>query len=121
MHSFLAKYPTTYAGSEIFLQMPSDLHMQSSTWSQYKHHNTAKFLVAITYVFPVLVGSISDIELTRVSGYLTKLSDKPGISIMADRGFTLRDVLNKLNIQLNLPLFMEGRRQLPAEEVLVGR
>lgn len=31
-----------------FLVTPSDLHMQSSTCSQYKHHNTAKFLVACT-------------------------------------------------------------------------
>ena len=72
-HSFHTKYPTTYAiidGSEIFLQTPSDLHMQSSTWSQYKNHNMAKFLIACTPngairdVSPVFVGSISDVELT---------------------------------------------------------
>ena len=42
---------TTYAiidGSEVFIETPSDLQMQSSTWSQYKHHNTAKFLVGCT-------------------------------------------------------------------------
>ena len=64
-HSFWSKYPKTYAiidGSEIFLQTPSDLHMQSSTWSQYKHHNTARFLIgctpngAICYVSSVFVG-----------------------------------------------------------------
>ena len=36
------KYSKTYAiidGSEIFIETSSDLHMQSSTWSQYKHHN----------------------------------------------------------------------------------
>ena len=129
-HAFQTKYPKTYAiidGTEIFLQTPSDLHMQSSTWSQYKHHNTAKFLIActpngaISYVSPVFVGSISDVELTRVSGFLTKLEDKPGISIMADRGFTIRDMLKQLNIELNLPPFMEGRQQLPAEDVRVGR
>ena len=123
-HSFREKYPNTYAiidGSEIFIQTPSDLHMQSSTWSQYKHHNTAKFLVActpngaISYISPVFVGSISDIELTRTSGFLTTLEGKPGISIMADRGFTIRDMLKELNIELNLPPFMEGRRQLPPE------
>ena len=49
----------------------TDLQMQSSTWSQYKHHNTAKFLVACTpngaicYISPVYVGSISDVELTH--------------------------------------------------------
>ena len=50
---FREKFPTTYAtidGSEVFqLETPSDLHFQSSTWSQYKHHhNTVKFLVACT-------------------------------------------------------------------------
>ncbi len=40
---------------------------------------------------------------------------------MADRAFTIRDMLKELNIELNLPPFMEGRQQLPAEEVRVGR
>ena len=101
--------------------------MQSSTWSAYKHHNTVKFLVsctpngAISFISPLYVGSISDVELTRVSGFLTKLEDKPGISIMADRGFTIEDMLSALNIELNVPPFMKGRQQLPAEEVLQGR
>ena len=65
--TFKVKFPNTYAiidGSEIFIETPSDLHMQSSTWSQYKHHNTTKFLVAFTpngairYVSPLYVGSI---------------------------------------------------------------
>ena len=129
-HSFRKRFPTTYAiidGSEIFIQTPSDLHAQSSTWSQYKHHNTAKFLVActpigaISYISPVFVGSISDVELTRISGFLTTLEDKPGISIMADRGFTIRDMLKELNIELNLPPFMEGKQQLHADQVQEGR
>jgi len=128
-HGFRTHYPNTFAiidASEVFVETPSDLFMQSSTWSQYKHHNTAKFLIActpngaISYVSPVFVGSISDVELTRVSGFLTKLEDEPGISIMADRGFTIRDMLKQLNIELNLPPFMEGRQQLPAEDVRVG-
>ena len=49
------------------------------------------------------------------------LQDKPGISIIADRGFTIKDKLKELNIELNLPSFMEGRKQLPAEEVQEGR
>ena len=47
--AFREKFSTTYAtidGSEVFIEAPSHLHMQSSTWSQYKHHNTAKFIVA---------------------------------------------------------------------------
>ena len=49
--SFRERCPSTFAiidASEIFIETPSDLHMQSSTWSSYKHHNTAKFLIACT-------------------------------------------------------------------------
>ena len=89
---FREKFPTTYAiidGSEVFIETPSDLAMQSSTWSQYKHHNTVKLLVACTpngaicFVSPVYVGSISDVELTKICGFLDALKDKPGVSIMA--------------------------------------
>ena len=128
-HSFRRSYPDTYAiidGSEVFLETPSDLYLQSSTWSQYKHHNTAKVLVActpngaISFISPVYVGSISDVQLTSCSGFLETLKDKPGISIMADRGFTFKDMLKELNIELNLPPFMEGRSQLPALQVQKG-
>ena len=121
--AFKEGYSSTFAivdASEIFLETPSDLRLQS-TWSSYKHHNTAELLVCctpngvISFVSPLYVGGISDVELTRVSGLLDKLADKPGVSVMADRGFTIRDQLDPLNIKLNIPLFMEGRRQLPAE------
>ena len=128
--AFREKYPSTYCiidGSEIFMETPSDLHMQSSTWSNYKHHNTVKFLIGctpngcISFISPLYVGSISDVELTRVSGLLTHLEDKPGISVMADRGFTIKDILNDIGVKLNVPPFMEGRKQLPPEEISEGR
>ena len=127
--SFKGKCETTFAiidGSEIFMETPSDLFMQSSTWSEYKHHNTTKFLIACTpngsicFISQLYVGSISDIELTKQSGFLTKLEDKPGISIMADRGFTIKDILMQLNIHLNIPPFLEGRQQLSEGEVTKG-
>ena len=40
---------------------------------------------------------------------------------MADRGFTIKESLSRLNIELNLPPFMEGRGQLPPEEMQQGR
>ena len=128
--AFRERFPSTYAiidGSEIFLDTPTDLFMQSSTWSSYKHHNTAKFLIActpngcISYISPLYVGSISDVELTRVSGFLIRLEDKPGISIMADRGFTVKDLLQEIGAELNIPPFMEDRQQLSAKDVQEGR
>ena len=52
--------------SEVFIETPRDLELQCATWSEYKHHNTIKFLVevapnsAITYVSPFYTGRISD-------------------------------------------------------------
>ena len=72
--AFQERYQTTYCitdGSEIFIETPSDLFMQSSIWS---NHKTGKFLIgctpngAISFISQLYVGSISDIELTRVSG-----------------------------------------------------
>ena len=60
----------------------STMHVQSSTWSNYvrmyKHHSTAKSLIActpnggISYVSSLYAGSTSDVELTRLSGFLGK-------------------------------------------------
>lgn len=56
-----------------------------------------------------------------MSGFIQKLEGKSGISIMADRGFTVKDQLQEIGVDLNIPPFLEGRKQLPAEEVKKGR
>ena len=100
--------------------------MQSSTWSNYKHHNTAKVLIGctpngvVTFVSKLYVGSISDVELTSISGYLSTLDGEDGVSVMADRGFTIRDLLKEKNISLNIPPFLEGRKQLSAQDIKDG-
>ena len=40
---------------------------------------------------------------------------------MADQGFTIRDQLKTVGADLNIKLFLEGRAQLSADEVLEGR
>lgn len=116
-NAFREKYPTTVAiidASEVFIETPSDLMLQSTSWSSYKHHNTLKFLVActpngsISYISPAYLGSISDPALTKDCGFLTKLDGMAGMSIMADRGFTIKESLEKYKIELNLPPFMDS-------------
>ena len=128
--AFKEKYPKTYIiidASEIFIETPTDLEIQSSTWSNYKHNITAKFLIgctpngAVSFVSQLYVGSVSDVKLTVESGLINKLQGKPNISVMADRGFTIYDQLKVINVVLNIPPFMEGSGQLPAAEVLEGR
>ena len=72
------RYPTTVAiidASEIFVETPSDLALQSTSWSSYKHHKTLKFLVAYTpngsilFISSLYLGSISDPALTRDCGF----------------------------------------------------
>ena len=75
----------------------------------------------VCYISPLYVGSISDVELTRVSGFIQKLEGRNGISIMADRGFTIKDMLQEIGVDLNIPPFLEGQKLLPAEEVKKGR
>ena len=70
---------------------------------------------------PLFVGSISDVELTRCSGLLGELKEKPGIAIMSDKGFTIKDMLKDLHIELNIPPFLQDKQQLAAKEVEEGR
>ena len=76
---------------------------------------------AVCYISPLYVGSISDVELTRVSGFIQKLEGRGRISRMADQGLTIKDMLHKIGVDLNIPPFLEGQKQLPAEEVKKGR
>lgn len=71
------------------------------------------------YISPLYVGSISNVQLTRLSGFIEKLPTNTDrrISVMADRGFTIQDQLNAVGVDLNIPTFLSGRQQLSAEEV----
>ena len=128
--TFKEKFPTTYAiidGSEVFIETPSDLVMQSSYAIFYMESVQASqhcevsysMYTAICFVSPVYVGSISDVELTRVCGFLTALKDKQGVSIMADKGFTIRDMLKEIGIDLNIPAFL-NEKQLSCNDVEKG-
>ena len=41
--------------------------------------------------------------------------------VMADRGFTIHDMLAGKGVTLNIPPFMEGRKQISAEDIQRGR
>ena len=51
----------------------TDLNIQSSTYSHYKHHNTFKAISpsgAVTFISRLYGGATSDKEITRASGLL---------------------------------------------------
>ena len=60
-------------------------------------------------------------EITRVSGFFNSIGDKQSISIMADCGCTIKDMLKDIGVDLNIPPLMKGRDRLPSEEVKQGK
>ena len=93
--------------SEVFIETPKNLELQSATWSEYKHHNTIKFLVcvhpnsSIIYISECYTGRISDKALTRESDFLDKLPSYS--SIIADMGLNLFDECTARNIYFIVP------------------
>lgn len=125
---FTTMYPTTRVildCTEIFIENPSEFRVQSSTYSSYKSHNTAKGLIGITpngfisLVSDLAPGRISDKEITKDSG-LYKMLDR-GDSVMADRGFLIEDALSEVGVKLNIPPFMKGQSQLTVEDEKLTR
>ena len=124
--SFKELYPKTRCivdCTELFCQRPSSLATQSNMYSQYKSHVTYKGLIgiapsgSITFVSQLYEGSISDKEIVDRSGLLNKNFWEEGDSLMADRGFTIKELLDPLKVELNIPAFLEGRTQFTTEEV----
>ena len=50
-------------------------------------------------------------------GLLNKELWDENYAVMADRGFTIEEELNDLNVQLIIPAFLDGREQLTEAEV----
>jgi len=107
--------------TEIFMQTPSSLLLQSQLYSTYKSHTTLKGLVgisphgAVTFVSSLFSGSISDKEITRCSGILDLL-EKEDV-VMADKGFDIEDLLASKGAKLNIPPFLEKKGQFSISEV----
>ena len=57
------------------------------------------------------MGSISDVELTKVSSFLERIAKCPGTAVMADKGFTIKDMVKSVNVDLNIPPFVAGKVQ----------
>ena len=95
--------------------------MQSATWSDYKHHNTVKILVAcipnsfICYVSPAYTGRISDKALTLDFGYLDMLP--PYSMLMADKGFNIGNECASRHLSLHVPPGKRGQSQMTADAV----
>lgn len=117
--------------TELKIQCPSSLVLQSQSYSNYKSTNTLKSLVGVDpkggfmFVSQLYTGSISDKQIVTRSGFLELLSSKKevsevedGDSIMADKGFDIEEDLKNIGLQLNIPPFLKDKPQFNENEVI---
>lgn len=106
--------------TEFFIQRPQDMKNQASTWSDYKHHNTVKCLVAITpqgsiaYISELYAGRSTDRYIVRDSKFLDYIN--PNDQVMADRGFPISDELMAKHAELVMPPANKGATQMTTKQ-----
>ena len=106
---------------EIFIDRPSDLMARAQTYSSYKHHNTVKYLIAVTpqgsvsYISDGWGGRVSDKHITENSDLLQNLL--PGDTLLADRGFDIKESVGLYCATVTMPAFTKGKKQLEGIEV----
>ena len=111
--------------TEFFVQMPRDFRRQGNLYSSYKGTHTFKCLIgvapngAIVCVSDLFEGSISDRAIVEKSGFLNYMN--PGDLVLADRGFTIKDLLLSRQADLNIPPFLGKREKFTPQEELKTR
>ena len=106
-------YPTTHVVdcTEFFVNTPSSLARQTAT-----NHNTVKCLLGIaphgqvTFISRVFEGSISDRAIMERSGLVELLKHRD--SVIANKGFSIQDLLIVHSVHLNVPPFKQGEKQV---------
>ena len=125
LYSFGKKVTVIIDCFEVFIDRPTNLLARAQTFSNYKHHNTAKVLIGITpqgticFVSEAWGGRTSDKYLTENCGILKHLI--PGDLVLADRGFTIHESVWYHQAQLNIPAFTRGKDQLDPVDVETTR
>ncbi|XP_065056361.1 uncharacterized protein LOC135684653 [Rhopilema esculentum] len=106
--------------TEIYIERPKSLDDQAATWSDYKKHNTIKYLIGITpsgfisFVSNGYGGRATDQHICRDSGFYNLL--EYGNEIMADRGFQIRDDLLHFYCTLYVPPGARVKSQMTERE-----
>ncbi len=107
--------------TEIFLQSSTNYSKQGHLYSSYKSHTTAKILIGCSpsgramFISDCFEGAISDREITKQSGFLDYLDAND--VVLADRGFTIEDLVREKGAKLIVPPFLKGRKQFTQDEV----
>ena len=95
---------------EVFIERPTNVLARAQ---MYSHHNTVKYLIGITpqvavsFISEGWGGRVSDKYLTERCGLLHKLL--PGDTILADRGFDIKDSVGLYCATIKMPAFTKGK------------
>ena len=90
-------------------------------YSGYKGRETYKALVGITpsgSISFVSHGRLSGRKKVERSGLLHRKIYNEGDEIMADKGFEIRYLTDKIGVQLNLPIVLGSRSELSIKKML---
>ena len=104
--------------SEIFTERPCAYQARAQIYSNYKKHNTVKFLIGITpngavsFLSLCWGGRTTDKCITKNSGFL-----EHGDVILVDWGFDVSDDLGVCGVRLEIPSFSRGKKQLSLQEI----
>ena len=106
--------------SEFFIDIPKSYQARSKTYSNYKKHNTMKFLIAITPACSICFLSnfwrsrVSDKNLTQAWGFLNFLEQ--GELVLLTEVSTLV-MIGLHDAKLEIPAFTHGKSQLTERDV----
>ena len=106
--------------TELFVERPKALDLQAQTWSDYKSHNTIKFLIGIspngyiTFISDCYTGRASDKFICNDSGFYDLLERDD--EIMADRGFQIKEELMLDYCSLSVPPGARVKSQMTTTE-----
>ena len=111
--------------SEVFIERSKALDSQAETWSNYKQHNTFKFLIGIsptgfiTYLSDCYGGKASDKFICSDSDFYDCLD--PYDEVMADRGFQITEELMLHYCTLTVPPGARLKSQMTTDECEVTK
>jgi hypothetical protein len=111
--------------TEIFTESSTDFKQQGHLHSNYKSHTTAKVLLGVapsgacSFVSDCFEGCISDVDITKQSGFLDYM--EKGDVVLADRGFTIEDLLSPMGAKLNMPAFLRGKKAFTLSDKQKGQ
>ena len=95
------------------------------TFSNYKKHNTVKFLIGITpfgtisFLSDCWAGRVSDKNLTQSSDFFKHIEH--GDTILADHGFSIAEDLGVFGANLEIPAYTRGKAQLSQREIKLSK